>query len=104
MSELAREVPPGGAVDLLHEGIRVTNWPRCKKTTSEHEARTQTVGQYRTESHRRIVVLLPPPVLLIVVDHKTSTQITHFRLTADPNINVSPILPITAPATISFSL
>ena len=104
MSELAREVPPGGAVDLLHEGIRVTNWPRCKKTTSEHEARTQTVGQYRTSSHRRIALLLPPPVLLIVVDHKTSTQITNSRLASDPNINVSPILRITAPATVISSL
>jgi len=44
----SREVPPGGAVDLLHEGVRLNNGPMCTKTTSEHEARTQALGQYRT--------------------------------------------------------
>jgi hypothetical protein len=74
---LGREIPPGGPVSLLHEGVRVINGPKCTKITSEHEARTQAVGHYR-----RIPFLLQPPVYLIVVDHKTSTQITHFRLTS----------------------
>ena len=55
------EVPAGGPVDL-HEGVRVIDWPRCTKNMGEHEARAQTVGQYRTLSHRRIALLLPPPV------------------------------------------
>ena len=45
---IAREVPPWGPVDILHECVGVINGPRCKKITSEHEARTQVIGQYRT--------------------------------------------------------
>jgi len=60
----------------------VIDEPRCTKIRSEHEARTQAVEKYRIESHRRISLLLQPPVYLIVVDHKTSTQITHFWLTS----------------------
>ena len=45
---LAREVPPGGLVDLLQEGVRMINGTKATKITKEHEARTQGVGQCRT--------------------------------------------------------
>jgi len=41
----SREVLAWGPVDVLHEGVSVTNGPRCTKITGEHEARAQDVGQ-----------------------------------------------------------